>query len=382
MNREIKKFSPRIIRFVLPYVLICLFTVVVFYKCGEIFWFNKTFDAQVKERRNFIHGAAYSNMPHWFRLYAVEVISPKILVLGASRVLQFRSVFFKDSIPVYSTGGVFTRLQQLRAFLESIPEENLPRVIILGVDQWWFNARYDSSVKIKNDLIYNQYSWADNWNGMENWQQFYYDWLQGKIKWKKLWPENHSGTEWFGISARMGERGFRRDGSRSYGEYLNDSINKLVKIQNSLDEAMDNAGLFLWSNSIDKNAIDELRVLLQFCKKHKITVTAFLPSIHGRLWNEMKKHSEDFPVFYHLYETIYPVFRENSFRIFDFSHPETFGSSDDEMIDAIHGGEKSTLKLYLRLLRKDPYLNQYSDSTYLKTKLDSTKGNFDVFGNY
>lgn len=95
MNRELQKFIPRFVRFVFPYAAITIFTVVVFYKSGEIFWLNKTLQAQIKDRRNFIYGAAYSNIPHYFKLTAVENISPKILALGSSRVLQFRSAFLK-----------------------------------------------------------------------------------------------------------------------------------------------------------------------------------------------------------------------------------------------------------------------------------------------
>lgn len=382
MNRELQKFIPRFVRFVFPYAAITIFTVVVFYKSGEIFWLNKTLQAQIKDRRNFIYGAAYSNIPHYFKLTAVENISPKILALGSSRVLQFRSAFFKDSIPFYNTGGVFNRIEQLRAFLESLPEENLPQTIILGLDQWWFNSRYDSSVKTKNDLVYNRYSWFNNWSGMSAWQNFYYDWWNGKISWKKLWTEKKSEVEWFGISARNTGHGFRRDGSCYYGKLLADSNSLKCLIYNAIENVNTDEGKLQWTNSIDKCAVNELRLFLRFCKKHKITVTGFLPPANSMVMNEMKLHTEHFPYFFKLNEQLNRVFRENGFRIYDFTVPENYGSNDKEMIDAFHASEKSSLKLYLQLLRKDTYLNQFSDSTFLKIKLDSADGNFDVFGNY
>ena len=142
-----------------------------------------------------------------------------------------------------------------------------------------------------------------------------------------------------------------------------------------------NNGLFRWTTEPDKNAINELRTLLRFCKKHNITVTGFLPPIHYRVLNEMQKQPEHFSNFFLLYNLLYPIFRENSFYVYDFTVPENYGSSDAEMVDAVHGSEKSFLRLQIQLLRKEGYLSQYSDSVYLKTRLDSAKGNFNVFGN-
>ncbi|MEI7802867.1 MAG: hypothetical protein WCI97_09505 [Bacteroidota bacterium] len=380
MNRDLEKFIPRFIRFVFPYSVVAIFTVIVFYKSGEIFWVNRTLQAQTIERKNFICGTAYTNLPNYFRWAAVENCKPKVIALGSSRVLQFRSGFFKDSISFYTTGGVFHRIGQLRAFLESIPEENLPKAIILGLDQWWFNSRYDSAMTKPNDLIFNQFSWTQNFEGLQSWQKFYLDWWNGKIKWSKLQNENHSGVEWLGISARMQGLGYRKDGSRAYGNIISGGTMS-SRIKTAIDSVRTNNGLFRWTTEPDKNAINELRTLLRFCKKHNITVTGFLPPIHYRVLNEMQKQPEHFSNFFLLYNLLYPIFRENSFYVYDFTVPENYGSSDAEMVDAVHGSEKSFLRLQIQLLRKEGYLSQYSDSVYLKIRLDSAKGNFNVFGN-
>ncbi len=380
MNTELKKFIQKFVWFIFPYVVLLIFTLIIFYKSGEIFWYNRTINSQVIEGKNFIYGAAYSNLPHCFRFSAVEIKSPKIIALGSSRVLQFRAAFFIDSISFYTAGGVFKRLEQQRAFLESLPVNKLPQSIILGLDQWWFNARYDSALKTKNDLIYNQYSWSDNWIGLNSWQQFYYDCWTGKINLKKIWGSKKQDVEWLGISARMENFGFRKDGSRAYGNIISDETIS-NRIKTAIDSIRNDNGLFRWTNEPDKNAVNELRTFLRFCKKNKITVTGFLPPIHSKLLNEMKKHIEHYPNFFELYNILYPVFRENGFYVYDFTVPENYGGSDAEMVDAVHGSEKLFLKLYLKLLQKDSYLNQFSDSTYLKTKLNSMNGNFDVFGN-
>ncbi len=380
MNRDLEKFIPRFIRFILPYIVVAIFTVIVFYKSGEIFWVTKTLEAQTIDRRNFISGTAYSNLPHYFRLAAVENCKPKVIALGSSRVLQFRSAFFKDSISFYTTGGVFKRIEQLRAFLESIPEEDLPKAIIIGLDQWFFNSRYDEVVSRKNDLVYNNFDWFDNWDGIERWQDFYSDCMNGKIKWSKLWMENDSGIEWSGISARMEGLGYRKDGSRSYGRIVSaGTISNRIKT--AIDSVRNDNGLFRWANEPDNQSINELRVLLRFCNKHKITVTGFIPPIQSHVLYEMKKNQEHYPNFFQLYNLLYPIFRDYGFYVYDFTVPENYGSNDSEMVDAVHGSEKSYLKLYLHLLQKEGYLNQYSDSVYLKQRLETASGNFDVFGN-
>lgn len=379
MNRELQKFIPRFVRFVFPYAAITIFTIVVFYKSGEISWLNKTLQAQIKDRRNFIYGAAYSNLPNYFKFKAVEISQPKIIALGSSRVLQFRSKFFNDSISFYNTGGVFNRLKQLRAFLESFPSEKLPETILLGLDQWWFNTRYDSSAIFKDDLIYNKY--LDCWVGMDGVQNFYRDLLFGKISWINLFIDEKSGVEWLGIGAKTSNIGFRKDGSFAYGKILYDSISLRRRINNTIGGLKTNNGSLLWSKQIDKNSLNELRILLRFCKKHKIAITGFLPPIDLLVWSELKKQPAHFPHFFNLYNQLFPIFRDYGFHVYDFSNPENYGSNTFEMVDAVHGSEKSFLKLYLELLRSDTYLNKYSDSTFLKTVLNKTKGNFEVFGN-
>ncbi len=382
MNREIQKFSSRFFSFIFYYVLAALFTIIIFYKSGEIFWLNKTLDAQVNDRRNFIYGAAYSNLPHYFKFAATKNISPDILVIGSSRVMQFRSSFFSDSIPFYNAGGVFSRLTQIRSFLESLPSSRLPGVIIIGLDQWWFSAQYDYLTKTPNDLIYHQYSWLNNWEALSKWQQFYFDCWSGKISWNHWCLKKSNNTEWYGLAALIEQSGIRKDGSREYGDKLNNRLSVKDSFQQKPNNELSGVALFNFLETIDKNAIDELRLLLLFCKINNISVSGFLPPVHDDLLIQFEKQLKNYTCFFHLQESLNPVFRENGFRIYDFTRLKSYGSNNDEMIDALHAGEKSALKLYLQLLRTDTYLNQYSDSTYLKLKLDSANGNFILFGNY
>ena len=382
MKPDSKKFIRRIIGFTLPYIAVATFTVVIFYRSGEIFWMRKTLNAQITERRNFIYSSAYTNIPHHFKLAAVEMAKPQVLSLGSSRVLQMRAGFFNDTVSFYSAGGVFKRLEQLRAFLQALPEEALPKTILLAIDPWWFNANYTGGKPTATDMNYDEYILADDLEALFDWQKFYVDWWNGKINLKKIWRNDYKNFAWFGIGARMNHEGYRKDGSRFYGSLLTDKTARINRIRNAVVSAQKNEGIMKWSTEIDKTELNELRLLLRFCDKHKINVTGFLPPVAERVLIQINKMPEHYPHFLQLNNFLYPIFRDYGFRIYDFTKVESFGSNYDEMVDGVHGSEKCNLRLYLQLLRKDIYLNQYSDSTYLKSRLETAKGNFEVFGNH
>mgnify|MGYP003340048433 FL=1 len=384
MNRDLKKFIPRVIKFLLPYFFVAGFTVIAFYESGEIFSIEKILNSQIAERKNLIYGPSYSNIPHYYKYAAVEKINPSVLILGSSRVLQFRTHFFYDSIPFYTAGGVFRRINQLRAFLESLPENKLPHTIIIEIDPWWFCSNYDNP-RIKMDMDYKNFFFTQNFEPLNQWHQFYSDWWKGKISFSKIFSSQpDTGTQFTGISGIMKQQGFRKDGSRSYGTDKEIKKQFTYKINGAIDSIRAGNGIMAWSDStiaINNDAVKELRILLRFCRKHKITVTGFIPPIHSSLQSAMRADERHYQHFFNLINVLYPVFRDYSFHIYDFTSVSSFGGKDAEMIDGVHGSEKTSLKLYLQLLRKDIYLNQYSDSTILKEILVKDKNSYSVFGN-
>ena len=64
---------------------------------------------------------------------------PAILILGSSRMLQARDRFFtKAPEAVYNAAGPGWGLPTIIQFYERLPQP--PEIVLLGIDQFWFNA--------------------------------------------------------------------------------------------------------------------------------------------------------------------------------------------------------------------------------------------------
>src|SRR5690606_18058782 len=78
-----------------------------------------------------------------YKYYAFDTARPEVLVLGASRLATFRAGFFnRDPSVGYNACLPGFVLPHLETFIDQITPENAPKVIILQIDQVWFNANW------------------------------------------------------------------------------------------------------------------------------------------------------------------------------------------------------------------------------------------------
>ncbi len=67
--------------------------------------------------------------------------------------MQFRSYFFNKDF--YNAGGVIEKIKHLSIFLKKVPIDQQPDIILLGLDQNFFNKNWDN---MSNDEIENRMS--------------------------------------------------------------------------------------------------------------------------------------------------------------------------------------------------------------------------------
>ena len=78
--------------------------------------------------------------------------NPEIVSLGSSRVMQFRDSHFSGSF--VNAGGAMNSIAEGRDFLEYIVDNDNLKLLIIGVDFWWFNDKFIDPFKVnyKNDF--------------------------------------------------------------------------------------------------------------------------------------------------------------------------------------------------------------------------------------
>src|SRR5574340_762986 len=141
-----------------------------------------------------------------YKLLAVQSRRPRVLVLGSSRVMEFRAEMFgADSF--YNAGGMIQGVDDLHAFVRQVGRDRLPRVILLGVDLWWFNSNLHVA---PSDMLSDPArSWAAHLNA-----------IRKIAKAPDAWPALLSAAlpprRYIGLQASRSGSGFRADGSFSY----------------------------------------------------------------------------------------------------------------------------------------------------------------------
>ncbi len=302
----------------------------------------------------------------------------KILALGSSRVLQFRKEMFNDSF--YNAGFSISRINEFLPFLKSLKKENLPKYLIVSLDQWMFNYNWDKlEMQPKEDKWETAFEFSPKLSVINMvWKDFF----DGKFNNINTQKQNIVKV---GLNAYVNDTGFRNDGSFFYGKQIskrlvNDSTMADYKFKSTKERINKGTSRFEYGNHINLKAVAELKKLILFCKDNKIHLIALLPPFSDEVndyMNEQKKYGYMDEIFF----KISPLFTEYGMELYDFKKLSTIQSSDNEVIDGFHGSEVTYLKILIGMLERKSILNNVSDLNSRKTELENRINNYTIYNN-
>ena len=84
-----------------------------------------------------VYGSAVHDDSFAYKLQLVSTAKPNVIALGSSRVLQFRQAHFTETF-INADRAMTTPAEEIK-FLDALLPRHKPKVVILGVDFWWFN---------------------------------------------------------------------------------------------------------------------------------------------------------------------------------------------------------------------------------------------------
>jgi hypothetical protein len=261
----------------------------------------------------------------------------------------------------------------MRQALQQLPADRLPKHLLIGLDQYNFNAGSSSYhpdditaqvVKEKFDL--EEQGWdrfGDVWPAVAE------DLVKGKIH--RL---TDHGYKTVGLAAKTQTSGFRNDGSYRYGALIDvppaqRSAEKRMK--NAFERMEDSDESFEHGDSINPHTLAEVGRLLDWCKSHGIKVTAYFPPFAPSVIEAMRQP----PHHYRYLETLFPqvseVFTEKGFRLFDFTLVP--GSTDEQFIDGFHPSERVAATILLEMAKEDPLAREIIDGERVRTLLSQSQ---------
>ena len=118
----------------LPFVVFYWFLVAA----GEHYKVDRVVAHQSKH--GGLYGTAIHNSERSYKLAILEKTTPRIAVIGSSRVLQFRGEFFDSSFA--NLGRMLLSAQTARRTFSEVMKTGHPDILIVGVDYWWFSGGY------------------------------------------------------------------------------------------------------------------------------------------------------------------------------------------------------------------------------------------------
>jgi len=372
----------RAILFCLPAFLTLGLPGIVLWLGGELTPPEKAVALQ-QAHRLVLHGAEFTNTVIYEKVRAVAQRDPAILAMGTSRVLQFRTGFFKPGTSFYNCGSCIQRVQHLREFLHALPAANHPRILIVGVEKAWFNEKsgysfytpgwFDDQVHHYPDPVevYRANCWS-------TWQQL----ATGQLNLARIASGSGLGDR-IGLTALTYEQGYRNDGSYLYRDYFHDMSDPRhpdYHFKRGIHLIESNIIPFERGNDVFASSLTEMTAFLDECRERDIMVIGFLPPYPHAICARLEAPGERYGSWLKVASAVAPLFARRGFEFYDFSDFTDLGAGDEEAVDSFHGSEKVYVRLMLKMLHAGSVLGRYADAAVLESDLQRASKNWDIVG--
>jgi hypothetical protein len=310
---------------------------------GELEHIDKIIKTQLEQ--DALYFSAIRTVTYSYKLSMFNRSKPKIVVLGSSRVWQFRSAYF--AVPFVNLGGAMGTFQEGEKIFKEMAAIHKPEVVIIGLDPWWFGdgsahfnvGNYNATgEEFQLDMIFTPCDWL----------------LQGKISlqyyFNVLLGKKGNPFPAIGVYAATRKEGFYKDGSFYHFGTVTGFRNRADrKFENVLYKLKVGADPFMYSRSVNKKKWKEFMSLFKLAKNENYHLLIFLTPLPPRIIDLMTKMGDK----YAYIDELRLMLSELKEHYYDFYDPRSFSSGDCEFVDGEHGGEVTYLRLLLAM-SQDP----------------------------
>jgi hypothetical protein len=337
-------------------------------------------DDLILSGEKYLIGYAYDEKNYKYLKWkeTVSRVKQNILALGSSRILQFRENMFTSSF--YNAGYTISSISEFLPFMNSIPKDNYPDILIISLDQWMFNENWDALNENQNNL-----QWKYEFNKRASIITVINVWtdiIKNKYGFSTLF-HNSDSVKRIGLNAIVNNKGFRNDGSMHYGDQITKLINKdsTANDFNYYDtfQRIEGGNMrFEYGSEINDKALQHLDSFLAFCKTNNIHVVGFLPPFANKV-NEKMEETEQYGYEKDIYPGSLPIFQKYGYELWNLTYLNTYGSDDTETLDGFHGGEVTYQKMLIYMVENGSILKEYTDITRLIKDLNHKKNDYVVY---
>jgi hypothetical protein len=366
MNRQerydIRRFGVRLTLFFLLVSTVIGFAGLCLYHTGEL----RSYSYYIRPlQQDQLFGLAYSYYDKSYKFYMTdEVCRPQVLALGSSRIMQVKRSVVNPDYSFYNAGGAIQNARELSLFMSKLHDS--PKLILVNLDQWWFNRAYINEQQPFSPLVYDEPSFEFSKLGQFV-CDFYTDFAKGKINLMKAFSSDH-----IGLNAIRNENGFAADGSRYQGDMIvTPELQEDYNFKNVLGRISDGNQRFQYGDRPDSTQNAVIDDFLTQCVARKIKVVAFLPPFAPFVYKRMQETGK-YGYMSKLYAMLLPVFeKQEGCSLYDFTDVTDMGAHNYDFDDGFHGSEIIYNGLIRQMVRQDSTLAPFFVSEQEMDRLDS-----------
>lgn len=317
----------------------------------------------LKNHQKIVYGSGIHGVNYYYKKALLDQIQPKIVALGSSRVMQFRQKMFSTSF--INMGGSMNSINAgLRIYKDILKLK--PQLIILGVDVWWFNEKFQKT-NYKETFAAQQYKpQSGDFENVKNWLQ------EGKLSYKDLFAGifNFS-IHGLGVAGFIENDGFAADGSYYYTSIITGKKKHHdIGFSDTLMRISKGERRFEYNQTISEEHYNNLKFLLDEFKKNNIELILFFPPLAETVGIKMN----EFGTRYAYINQLKTKLSKDKYKYFDYTDPQKIGSSDCEFIDGFHGGDVTYARILLTLAKQSKKLANLLNLNYLNKAVQLYKG--------
>jgi len=291
-----------------------------------------------------------------YKLAGIKEVRPEILVVGSSRVMQFRSLMFSPMEGrFYNAGGLLHNAFDLPALVEHMARGKLPtpRDLIAGIDPWWLKSTSGRTSWLENPHPIPLASAHVAAMRRLLWQQNFRDLFRSAGRTRT--PDLKCLA--IGTRARVDNSGFRNDGSRQYPP------SRLVQFAEAprfvdaevppvVERIRGKTNQFTLPADVDPRRVEALLEAVQKLRGLGVEVHVLLPPFSSESLDALEQ-SESLATWWDYYKNELPVLLERAgATVVPVGCPADFGLSDLYMLDGYHPSEVFAARLVVEMAKR------------------------------
>ena len=351
--------------------LIAFFTIlplaIYLINIGEYLSLEEIRDKQLSsDSGNSVYGSALHDTTRDYKMYMFNKLKPEIIALGSSRVMQFSNYMFTKEF--YNLGGAMNSLREGEELIDQINIVK-PKLLILGIDIWWFNENYQPSYNVMPVSIA-----PPDPNKRPEFTLGSIKSLAGFILKDKIAISEifnlFGDQQHIGISGNKGD-GFGHDGFYHYTRHITGKIEPDdLNFNNTINRIRTGTARFEYSSEVSNNHFNNFVRLINNFSANGTQVVLFFPPFAREINQEMRELSEK----YSYVEELKHRLLETGVFFYDFTDDSETGFDSCEFIDGFHGGEITYMRILRKIANLDPSTQPYINLNLISKLINQHEG--------